>query len=113
MRSLIPDSAAGYGLPRYGESAGMRGKIMNRYERASLIGFCGQSDSPFAGVPDWLRFSTACRAAFEIGAYLARLDEPLQGLEYVSGRKAPLFALRDGRRLAVHSEYPGTVIRAA
>ena len=84
---------------------------MSRYNRAAAIGYSGDHDSPFAGVPDWLRKSNAARGAFEIGSYLARAKEPLQGVHYIGGRARPVFGLADGRCLSVSQEYPGVRIR--
>jgi hypothetical protein len=92
---------------------------MNRYERAAMLamkqceGEGWRDASPFWNVPEWLRQSNACRAAYEIGAYLARCNEPMQSLDYIGGRKAPAFALADGRRLAVWNEWPGIRIKPA
>lgn len=87
---------------------------MNRYVRAARIGYENHRGSPFNDVPNWLRFSNACRAAFEIGAYLKRCDAPApDALEHIGGRKAPAFLLSDGRKLAVWSEYPGVRIKPA
>ncbi len=83
---------------------------MNRYAKAAALGHEGKADSPFTGTPHWLRISPACRGAFEIGAYLKRLGEPVQALTFMGGRAAPIFVLADGRVLTVRSKYPGVVI---
>jgi hypothetical protein len=85
---------------------------MSRYTAAARWGWQNPHESPFTA-PDAIRLSPACRAAAELGAYFWRRNMPApDSVAYVGGRKAPVL-IADGEALAVHSEYPGTVIRPA